>query len=91
MITWTIAIDWDRNGNFTDPYDNVTGRVIDARWFLGMQKPYQDVAVLFKVVSVLGTKDFKLGNFTTTNTTMRGKVPPIPPYRAARGKGQAKS
>ena len=33
--TWTIAIDWNRNGSFTDTYDDVTSRAIDARWFLG--------------------------------------------------------
>jgi hypothetical protein len=44
-----------------------------------------------KVVSVLGTENFTLGNFTTANTTMRGKVPPIPPsppYRVASDKEQ---
>ncbi len=25
--TWTIAIDWDRNGNYSDTYDDVTSRV----------------------------------------------------------------
>lgn len=25
-ITWTIAIDWGRNGNYTDTYDDVTSR-----------------------------------------------------------------
>jgi hypothetical protein len=42
--TWTIAIDWDRNDNFTDTYDNVTTRVMQVNWFLGMRKEYQDKA-----------------------------------------------
>ena len=42
--SWTIAIDWDRNGNFTGTYDDVTQYVLFARWFLGMRQPYQDDA-----------------------------------------------
>jgi hypothetical protein len=42
--TFTIAIDWDRNDNFTDTYDNVTTRVMQVNWFLGMRKEYQDKA-----------------------------------------------
>lgn len=34
--TWTIAVDWDRNGDFADTYDDVTDRVIAADWFLGL-------------------------------------------------------
>jgi len=32
--TWTITIDWDRNGNYSDTYDDVTDRVVKANWFL---------------------------------------------------------
>jgi len=42
--TWTIAIDWSRKGNFDGANDNVTTRVISANWFIGMRKPYQDIA-----------------------------------------------
>jgi hypothetical protein len=42
--TFTIAIDWDRNDNFTDTYDNVSTRVMQVNWFLGMRKEYQDKA-----------------------------------------------
>lgn len=42
--TWTIAVDWGKNGNYTDTYDNVTDRVISANWFIGMREPYQDIA-----------------------------------------------
>ena len=31
-ITWTIAIDWNRGGTFTDTYDDVSSSTIDARW-----------------------------------------------------------
>jgi hypothetical protein len=43
-ITWTIAIDWNRDGSFTGANEDVTSRVIDAKWFLLAQKPYQEQA-----------------------------------------------
>ncbi|MBL8160971.1 MAG: hypothetical protein JNJ61_03230 [Anaerolineae bacterium] len=46
--TWTIAVDWDRNGDYTGTYDNVTSRVISANWFLGGRMPdgsFQDFDV----------------------------------------------
>ena len=42
--TWTIAIDWNRDGDFASTYEDVTDRVISANWFLGMDEPYQDAA-----------------------------------------------
>lgn len=55
--TWTIAIDWNRGGTFTDTYDDVTSRTLDARWFLGTQKPYQDVADNSLLTLVLDNSD----------------------------------
>lgn len=40
--TWTIAIDWDRNDNYSGTYDDVTNRVISAKWFLGMRQAYKE-------------------------------------------------
>jgi hypothetical protein len=51
--TWTLAIDWDRNNNFT----NETARVISANWFLGMRKPYQDTADNSMLALVLNNSD----------------------------------
>jgi len=42
--TWTIAVDWERNGNFTGTYDDITTRVSRANWFIGMHQPYDDLA-----------------------------------------------
>ena len=42
--TWTIAIDWDRDGSFDGQYDDVTNSAISADWFLGERTPYQDTA-----------------------------------------------
>ena len=39
--SWTIAIDWDRNGDFSGEHDDITQRVLLAEWFVGMQRPYQ--------------------------------------------------
>ena len=36
---WTIGIDWDRDGNYTDE----TARVLSAKWMLGFQQAYMDV------------------------------------------------
>jgi hypothetical protein len=44
QTAWTVAIDWERNGNFTDAYNDVTDRVVEAQWFLGFRQPYQDAA-----------------------------------------------
>lgn len=35
--TFAISIDWDRNNNFMDTYDDVTARVMQVNWFLGMR------------------------------------------------------
>jgi hypothetical protein len=42
--TWTIAVDWDRSGSYTDTYDDISAYVIEATWYLGMKKPYQTIA-----------------------------------------------
>ena len=36
---WTIGIDWDRDGSYTDE----TARVDSAKWMLGFQQAYMDV------------------------------------------------
>ena len=37
---WTIAIDWDRDGAYTDE----TSRVLSAKWTLGFQQAFMNVA-----------------------------------------------
>lgn len=36
---WTVSIDWDRDGTYTDE----TSYVVSAQWFLGFQQPYMEV------------------------------------------------
>ena len=42
--TWALAVDWDRNNNFTGTYDDVTAHVKQVNWCLGMRQPWQDKA-----------------------------------------------
>jgi hypothetical protein len=44
--TWTIGIDWNRDGDYGDSYEDLTARVQSATWFLGMRQPYQDAAII---------------------------------------------
>ena len=42
--TWSISVDWDHNGDYSDAQDDVTSRLISASWKLGMHLPFSDVA-----------------------------------------------
>ena len=55
--SWTIAIDWDRNGDFSGEHDDITQRVLLAEWFVGMQRPYQLTADGSTLVMRLNNKD----------------------------------
>ena len=37
--TWTMSIDWNRDGTYTDE----TGNVLSAQWTIGFHQPYMDV------------------------------------------------
>ncbi len=37
--SWTVAIDWERDGSYTDETD----KVLSANWFLGFQQPFTAV------------------------------------------------
>lgn len=42
--TYTIAIDYDDDGDFTDPGEDITADVLSLRWRLGMAQPYDHMA-----------------------------------------------
>ncbi len=42
--TWTIAIDWDRDGEFSGD-DIVTERAVWVNWFLGFREPFKFVDI----------------------------------------------
>src|SRR5258707_7199504 len=74
--TWTIAIDWNRSGSYTDPNDDVTSYVISAEWVLGMQQAYQDCADNSVLKLVLNNADKR---FSPENgsSPLTGKVLPF--------------
>ena len=50
---WTIGIDWDRDGNYTDE----TTRVLSASWSLGFQQAYMDVGNDAKLSLLMRNQD----------------------------------
>ncbi|MCD4687496.1 MAG: hypothetical protein K8S97_16320 [Anaerolineae bacterium] len=78
--TWTIAIDWERNGSFADTYDDVTDRVISAQWFLGFRQPYQDAADNSALALTLKNHDRQYSP-EYTNSPLFGRVVPFRPAR----------
>jgi len=78
--TWTIAIDWDKNSNYTDTYDDVTSRVIAANWFLGMRQPYQEVADNSALSLTLRNDDRRYSP-EYSGSPLSGKIRPLRPVR----------
>lgn len=39
-----VRVDWNRDGEMTGAYDDVSARVTEAEWSLGMYMPYQEMA-----------------------------------------------
>lgn len=44
MATYQVHIDWDRNGNYTGTYDDVSSYVRSIEAFTGFKEPYTNVA-----------------------------------------------
>ena len=85
--TWTIAIDWDRDGEFSGD-DIVTERTVWVNWFLGFREPYKDIAQN----SVLGlVLDNREGRFSPENedaaNPLAGKIQPLRPVRLTSNDG----
>ena len=59
-ITYTIAIDYNENGDFIESGDNITEHVLRAEWHLGMSAPYATVSEIATAkISVLNAnRDF---------------------------------
>ena len=73
---WTIGIDWDRDGNYTDE----TARVTSAKWSLGCQLAYMDVGNDAKLTLVMRNEDKR---FTPENSagSLYGKLVPLRPVK----------
>jgi hypothetical protein len=78
--TWTIAIDWDRDGSFDGQYDDVTNSAISADWFLGERTPYQDTADNSTLTLVLNNND-KLFSPENGSSPLSGKLTPFKTVR----------
>src|SRR5687767_15035821 len=79
MTTWTIAIDWDRDGSYTGS-DDVTAYVLEAKWVLGTEKPYQDVADNSILSLILNNTDRRFSP-EYASSPLNGKLLPQRPVR----------
>jgi hypothetical protein len=78
--TWQVLVDWDRNANYTGPYDDISSRVINAQWFLGPQKPYQVIADESKLTLTLDNSDKRFSP-DNASSPIYGKMLPLRPVR----------
>ena len=85
--TWTIAIDWDRDGEFSGD-DIVTERAVWVNWFLGFREPYKDIAQNSVLGLVLDNRDrrFSPENEDAANP-LAGKIQPLRPVRVTSDDG----
>ncbi len=77
---WTISIDWNRDGDFDDTYEDVTARTISANWFLGMNEPYLDAADNSVLTLVLDNTD-RLYSPEYSGSPLTGNLGPFKPIR----------
>jgi hypothetical protein len=84
--TWTIEIDWERTGNFNGTYDDVTDRIMDANWFLGFRKPYEDVDNDSVLNLVLSNSD-KRYSPENTGSPLSAYLAPFRPVRVQSNDG----
>ena len=83
--TWTIAIDWDRDGEFSGD-DIVTERAVWVNWFLGFREPYKDIAQNSTLNLVLDNRDRR---FSPENSSgpLYGNLAPLRPLRVTSDDG----
>ena len=83
--TWTIAIDWDRDGEFSGD-DIVTDRTVWVNWFLGFREPYMDIAQNSVLGLVLDNRDRR---FSPENSSgpLCGNLAPLRPLRVTSDDG----
>ena len=75
-IRWTIGIDWDRDGKYTDE----TTRVLSASWSLGFQQAFADVGNDAKLSLLMRNEDKR---FSPENSagSLYGKLAPLRPVK----------
>lgn len=86
-MTMQYLIDWDKNGNFTGTYDDVTADVLEARWFIGARNPYQNVCDEPTIELVLNNAN---GKYSPENgaSPIAGKIVPYVRIRVLSGTTQ---
>ena len=52
-ITYSIAIDYNDDGDFTDAGDNITEDILSAEWHLGMASPYASASTIASAIIVV--------------------------------------
>lgn len=77
---WTIAVDWNRDGTFTGPYDDLSNLVISANWFVGSRQPYGEVADDSQLELVLRNDDRRFSP-EYTGSPLYGLLNPFKPIR----------
>ena len=78
--SWTIAIDWDRNGDYSGEHDDITQRVLLAEWFVGMQRPYQLTADGSTLLIRLNNVDKRFSP-ENSSSPLTGKLAPLRPVK----------
>ena len=73
---WSIGIDWDRDGNYTDE----TARVLSAKWMLGFQQAYTGVGNDAQLTLIMRNDDKR---FTPEYGagSLYGKLAPLRPIK----------
>ena len=73
---WTIGIDWDRDGDYTDE----SARVLSASWALGFQQAYMDVGNDAQLTLIMRNDDKR---FTPEHRagSLYGKLAPLRPVK----------
>lgn len=56
-VSYVVQVDWDRNGNYSGAYDDITQYVIGATWNVGFRQPFQDVASESQLMVTLNNSD----------------------------------
>ena len=74
--TWKVLIDWDRNGDFTGTYDDVTTYVLHAKWYLGFSQAYAEVANDSTLELVLDNSDKRFSP-ENNDSVLNGKLLPL--------------
>ncbi len=77
--TWTIAIDWDRDEEFSGD-DIVTERAVWVNWFLGFREPYKDIAQNAVLGLVLDNRDRRFSP-ENSSSPLTGKLVPLRPVK----------